>query len=63
MTEYETVRSVPTRFLVVPDESHVAPEGERVVERHSGYWVVEKIGPAAAISAALDPRSGSSDND
>lgn len=63
MAEYEAVRSVPTRFLVVPTEGHVAPEGERVVERHSGFWVIEKIGPAAAVSAALDPRSSSAGND
>jgi hypothetical protein len=59
MAEYEAVRSSPTRFLVVPSEGHVAPEGERVVERHAGYWVIEKIGEAAPISAALDPRSRS----
>ena len=59
MAEYEAVRSVPTRFLVMPNDGHVAPEGERVVERHTGYWVIEKVGPAAAISGALDPRSSS----
>jgi hypothetical protein len=58
LEEYEAVRAVPTRFLVVPDEGHVAPEVERVVERHANYWVVEKIGHAAALSAELDPRSG-----
>jgi hypothetical protein len=55
---YEAVRAFPTRFLVVPEEGHVAPAVERVVERHPDYWVVEKIGDAAALSAELDPRSG-----
>lgn len=59
IAEYEAVRSVPTRFLVAPDEGHVAPECEHVVERHERYWVVEKEGSAAAIAAALDPRSSS----
>jgi hypothetical protein len=57
VVDYEAVRAIPTRFLVVPSEGHVAPEGEHVVERHSAYWVVEKVGPAAALSAELDPRS------
>ena len=56
MAEYEAVRSSPTRFFVLPDEGHVAPEAERVVERHPTYWVVEKIGTAAALTAELDPR-------
>jgi hypothetical protein len=63
MAEYEAVRAVPTRFLVVPDEGHVAPDAERVVERHPRYWVVEKIRVAAAISTALDPRSSSGRDD
>lgn len=58
LEEYEAVRAVPTRFIVAPDEGHVADEVERVVERHADYWVVEKIGVAAALSAELDPRSG-----
>ena len=58
LEDYEAVRAVPTRFLVVPDEAHVAREVERVVERHDGYWIVEKIGAAGALSAELDPRSG-----
>jgi hypothetical protein len=60
--EYEAVRSVPTRFLVAPDDGHVAPDAERVVERHERYWVIEKVGVAAAVSAELDPRSESPGN-
>lgn len=59
VAEYEAVRSNPTRFLVVPSGDHVAPEGERVVERHANHWVIEKVGLAAATATALDPRSGS----
>lgn len=54
---YEAVRAVPTRFVVVPDQGHVAPEAERVVERYADYWVIEKVGPAAARSVELDPRA------
>jgi hypothetical protein len=61
LAEYEAVRAVPTHFVVAPSEGHVAPEAERVVERHADYWVIEKIGVAAAISAELDPRSGGGD--
>ena len=48
--EYEAVRAKPTRFLVLPHEAHVVSEAENVVERHDRYWVVEKIGPAAALA-------------
>jgi hypothetical protein len=57
MAEYEAVRSVATHFLVAPDEGHVAREVEVVVERKPTYWVVEKLGHAAAIATDLDPRS------
>jgi hypothetical protein len=52
-SEYADVRSHPARFLVYPDESHVAPEAERVVDRNERYWVVEKLGEArrAAVDA------------
>ena len=53
--EYEAIRQVPTRFPVKP--GHVVPEIERVVEEHDGYSVVEKVGEAGAVAAALDPRS------
>ena len=42
--EYEAVRAHPARFLVYPDDAHVVVAVERVVERHDGYWVVEKLG-------------------
>jgi hypothetical protein len=58
LVEYEAVRAFPTRFLIAPDDGHLTPESERVVERHPGFWVIEKTGEAAVVSAALDPRSG-----
>lgn len=55
--EYEAVRAHPARFLIYPDDSHAAPEVDRVVERHDRYWVVEKLGQARRIAEALDPRT------
>jgi hypothetical protein len=46
---YETLRSDDRRFAVVP--GHELPELERTVERHEGYFVVEKTDPAAAKAA------------
>jgi hypothetical protein len=40
LDEYRRVRRHSRRFLIAPD--HDAPELERVVERNSRYWVVEK---------------------
>lgn len=51
---YESVRRDSMRFLVVP--GHVDPEGERVVERTAGFWVVEKFEEVRAIVEAGDPR-------
>ena len=57
--EYEAVRRHPARFLVFPDDSHVAPpDVERVAERHDSYWVVEKIGLAGRIAEDRDTRTG-----
>ena len=55
--EYEMLRAKGTRFAVAPDDAHVVPEVENVVERHERYWVVEKIGVAAALVEQVDPRS------
>jgi len=54
--EYEAVRAIPTRFFVKPHEDHVFPDAEWVVERHERYWVVEKVGIAAALTQRKDPR-------
>ena len=53
--EYEAVRSVPTHFVVAP--GHLLVGVEVVVQENSRYTVVEKIGAAAPIASALDPRS------
>jgi len=57
IAEYESVRSEPTRFLVLPSEEHVDAEFERVVERYERYWVVEKVGRAGDVSEELDART------
>ena len=53
--EYEAVRSVPTHFVVAP--GHLLIGVEVVVRENSRLTVVEKIGAAAPIANALDPRS------
>ena len=53
--EYEAVRSVPTHFIIAP--GHLLVGVEVVVRENSRYTVVEKIGAAAPIASALDPRS------
>jgi len=55
--EYEAVRAGERRFFVKPDEAHVVPEAELVVERHERYWVVEKVGVAGAVAERADPRA------
>jgi hypothetical protein len=40
------------RFVVMPSEQRVIPEIERVVKQTDRYWVVEKLGTAAAVAAA-----------
>src|SRR5438045_2099151 len=55
--EYEALRAMPTCFAVAPDEAHVVPGVERVVERSARYWVVEKVGVAGELAEALDPRT------
>jgi hypothetical protein len=52
--EYEHVRSAGDRFLVVPD--HIVPDVEQVLEEHSTYWIVEKLGVGSYVADALDPR-------
>lgn len=56
VAEYEAVRADPHRFFVAPSDDHVFPELERVVERKERYWVVEKTGRAAQVTARFDPR-------
>lgn len=55
LPEYERVRGHARRFIVAP--GHELPEVEEVVERRSGYVVVEKGGEAGELAERLDPRS------
>lgn len=53
--DYEHVRAHPRRFILIP--GHELGEIEAVVERGSGYVVVEKQDEAGRQAAASDPRS------
>ena len=53
---YAAARSNPTRFLVAP--GHEDPSLESVVERHDGFFVVEKFGTAGDVAERLDTRGG-----
>jgi hypothetical protein len=55
VAEYESVRSVPTHFAVLP--GHELPDLEEVVARKDRFLVVGKKAGAAAVAAELDPRS------
>ena len=56
IAEYEQIRAHGDRFAVAPGPHHVAPPFERVLNREHGYWIIEKIGTAAEIARAEDPR-------
>jgi hypothetical protein len=53
--EYERIRASSVRFPIAP--GHELPDIETVVEANERYTVVEKLGRAAEVVAALDPRS------
>ena len=53
--EYRWIRSVPTRFFVVP--GHASGEVEDVVEDFGRYEVVYKQGRAGDVAIATDPRT------
>jgi hypothetical protein len=57
VAEYEAVRAAPNRFFVMPDDGHVLPQVERIVERTERYWVVEKVGAAETVAKQADPSS------
>jgi hypothetical protein len=52
--EYERVRTHGARFVLLP--GHQLPDRERVLEGSNRFIVVEKLGAAAAIARASDPR-------
>jgi hypothetical protein len=49
---YQHVREQPRWFVLLP--GHEDPQIERVVERHSGFLVVEKIGAAGQVAEQTD---------
>jgi len=51
---YTAARATSTRFLVAP--GHEDPSLERVVDRHDGFFVVEKFGTAGDVAERLDTR-------
>src|SRR4051794_27012529 len=57
IAEYGPGRAVPPRFAVAPDDAHVVPVVERLVERSERYWVVEKFDAAGELAEALDSRT------
>jgi hypothetical protein len=46
--QYQHVRSNPAMFAVFPNATHVFEDVERIVDRHPGHWVIEKLTEAAA---------------
>jgi hypothetical protein len=56
LEQYQEVREEPTRFLVRP--GHEDSSVGRIVERHRGFDIVEKVHRAAAsVARQLDPRA------
>jgi hypothetical protein len=55
LDEYESVRSEPAHFFVVPGHELSEPEGS-LVERRDGYVVIEKTGIAGEVAERRDPR-------
>ena len=53
--EYETVREVPTYFIVAP--GHLLVGVEVLVQETARFAIVEKFGAAAPVATASDPRS------
>jgi hypothetical protein len=54
LSEYESVRRIPTRFVVKP--GHVLADFERAVEQQRAYTVVEKFGHGGVAAVRFDPR-------
>ncbi len=52
-SEYRSARETARRFVVFPEDSHTDPRVETVVERHDGFWLVEKMGEAGAEAEQL----------
>jgi hypothetical protein len=52
--EYESVRSAPRHFFVLPE--HIIEDLETEVERHDGYLVIEKPPALEGLLSDTDPR-------
>lgn len=52
--EYERIRGDGAQFVVLP--GHQLPEIERVVGGNGRYRIVEKLGEAATVARASNPR-------
>jgi len=52
--EYESVRSHPRQFLIVP--GHAVPEIEVVREETPRYEIVRKVGAAGRLAEVTNPR-------
>jgi len=52
-SEYRAVRETNRRFVVFPEATHTDPTLETVVERHQGFWIVEKNGEAGEEAESL----------
>jgi len=55
--EYEAIRRDGARFFVAPSDEHIWADSQRITERHSRYWVVEKTGEPRGVAKRADPRS------
>lgn len=56
LPEYEAVRADPVCFINAPGHHTSAQGWAEVVEHRDGYDLVKKVGQAAALVEALDPR-------
>ena len=54
LSVYESVRSDPKQFVVLP--LHYTPEVEELVVEKDDYWVVRKTGEEGEYVERLDPR-------
>ena len=45
--QYQQVRRKRVLFAVFPNLAHVFEDVERIVDRHHGHWVIEKLGEGA----------------
>ena len=56
-SQYEYVRSESRWFVVKP--GHETPDVETVIDRHDGWYLIEKDPEVAPIVEATDPRNES----